>query len=321
MPEKALEPDVIETPEQTEEPEQQNGGRVLDLAIYEAHPGGAIRTNIDDIVESVESMLDELGTWDVVDEETYRAAKETRAHIRKTRNVIENERRRLKDLYEGPLRSFEAQVKRATGPLGIADLNFKKKITDYEARVASQRKEVLAQHYEELSPDFAALVPFDRFLDLRAPRGSRGNDFVWLRRATPEYKALSELEGTLLGVVKEWDALGARCSNPQELDTLHAYYAETLDVGLALTRYQEDREREETIRQQRVAEQEWLESQRQDQEKVNQSVQSSALAPERVFEWTVTLRATVSGARRLAEMLRGAGYTGHITKGQEVTEG
>lgn len=311
MPEQALEPDVIEAPEQTA------GGRVLDLAIYESQPGGAIRSNIDDIVASVESMLDELGTWDVVDEETYRAAKETRTQIRKTRTVIDNERRRLKDLYEGPLRAFEAQVKRATGPLGIADLNFKKKIDEYESRLAADRKKLLAERYEELSPDFANVVSFDKFLELRAPRGRRGDDFVWLRRTTPEYKALADLESVLLSVIKEWDALGTQCANMQELDQIRSYYTDTLDVGAALTRLKGDRDREELIRQQREAEQEWLERQRQGQMQTQPDPKPTQ-AVEKVFEWNVRFCATAGRAREAAQLLKQAGFTGRIIKGAEI---
>lgn len=342
MAEQAVEPDVIETPEPDPQ-EETGGGGSLALAVYEATPGSEIRSNIESIIEQVENLLAEVGDWDLDTPQHYRDMKATRTEIRKVKTAIENERKRLKDEYTRPLRAFEEQVKRATGPLDEADRRFKQKLDDYEAREAQERRRFLRDYYEELAPDFAELVPFDRFLELRGDRGGRGKkgDLIWLRRTVNEIKARDEMEAALAEVVKEWTALGAYCQNEDERVRIKSYYAESLDVAAALTRLKADRDREEEIRRQEEAEAKWraemaaqqaqAEAEREEAERSQQTladVQSSQSAPQPPAEppapaqpedeplqrWHVVLDAHIEATRSqviaLAQLLKANGLTG-----------
>lgn len=331
MTEQAVEPDVIETPESEETP---GGGETLALTIYEATPGGEIRSNIEGIIKQVQDLLSGLSAWDITNGELYQEAKRTRADIRKLQATIDGERKRLKDLYERPLRAFEDQVKRATGPLKEADKEFKAKLDEYEEREANRRREFLASYYYDLAPDFAELVPFDKFLELKGERGKRGGDFVWLRRSVNEIKARDEMEKALLHIVKEMDALGKNARDDDERVRLKSYYAEHLDVSEALTRLTEDRERQETIRRQEREEAEWRAQQAAmaaqaatQREEAEQPAPMAAYEPpqpepapqpqpeaEPVCKWHVVLDAHIEATRsrmvELAQLLKANGLTG-----------
>lgn len=329
----ALEPDAIEGPD-----ENNRGRDPLALAVYSATPGSTIQSNIEAITAKVEAMLADIGEWEINDDESYREAKRTRAEIRKAREAIDAERRRLKDLYEAPLREFEAQVKRATGPLTDADMRFKGRIDEYESRLTVKRRNFLRDHYEELAPDLAELVPFERFIHIRGTKGARG-DCVWLRRSMNEIKARDEMEAALLKVAKEWDAIGASCTSTEERTRVQSYYAESLDAGAALTRLKADREREETIKRQREEEAAWRARQAQSAQRPQETSQkptssnkpTNAQEPrsveparngavsEPVCIWRITLDVFRSGTRSqmvaIGKALKELGLTGgHITK-------
>lgn len=333
MTERAVEPDVIETPD---EQESKGGGGSLALAVYEAVPGSEIKTNIEAIIARVDQLLAEIGDWDLDSPQHYRDMKATRTEIRKVEAAIEGERKRLKDEYTRPLRAFEEQVKRATGPLKEADKRFKQKLDEYDERLAQKRREFLSDAYYDLAPDFTDLVPFEKFLDLRGERGARG-DLVWLRKSVNEIKARDDMERAVLAAVTEYDALAANCRDEDERIRIKSYYADTLDTATALTRLKADREREEEIRRQEEADAKWraemeaqrarADAEREEAERAQQTL-SEAQPPapepapeppaqpewESVHRWHIRLDAHIEATRSqvlaLAQILKDNGLTG-----------
>ncbi len=318
--EQALEPDSIEAPGIL------TGDRgSLALMVYSPEPGQAggltIRSNIDDLVVKIQRMLDAVGDWDVDDADSYRQAKHTRSDIRAAKALIEGERKRIKNLYEKPLRDFERAVKRATGPLDEADKRFKEKLEAYEANMQRARRSALAAHYAELAPDLAEIIPFERFLELRGERGARG-DLVWLRRTTDDYAAQQALEAALKAILADWTAIDAQATTPEDADRLRSYYAQTLDLGEAIRQLTADQEREGQIRAQREAEARWREEMERHSsiapapapEPEPEPAPTPLPEPEPVYSWHITLdahiKATRAQAREIASTFSKIGLRG-----------
>lgn len=253
---RALEPDAIEAPDAAPE-------RVpLELAVYEATPGGEIRTNIDAIVDRVRAMLADEGAWEIRSASEARDAKRARADVRKLRKRIDDERKRLKDLYEAPLREFEAQVRRATGPLDEMDRAYKAELDRWDAHVAAERMEALRAHYEEAAGELAELLDFDDLMARAAPRAKRGGGYEWVRPSFGEVRAMDELDRLLRRLASDWAALGdMEVADEAERDRLRAHWLRSLDLGLACSALVEDRRRERAIREQREADEAWRRSQ------------------------------------------------------------
>lgn len=349
MDEQIVEPDVVETPDEQDRGEgEQSQERpiTLALAVYEAKPGGDIRTNIEDIISSVQELLADNQVFDIKNADDLRCAKAMRADVRKARKAINDEAIRLTDLYERPLRDFKMKVKQATGPLDLTDQAFKDAIDAYDRQLQARRRQFLSDYYCELAPDIANLVPFERFLEIRGEKGARG-DVTWLRTSMGEMKARDAMEAELAKVAQDWSALGVEANGDKdELDHLHAIYSECLDYGETLKRRSLERQREEQIRQQREAEEAWMAQQAaqapsfddlpDDSPAPQQATQAPAPQPESqpepapapqpsapaAFKWHITLdtyiTATVDEAKALGALLKANGLTGgHITRVKE----
>lgn len=344
MAEQIIEPDVVETPddeqEQGEGVQQPAPAQTLALAVYEATPGGDIKTNIDDIIHGVQELLADNKAFDIQDAAGLRYAKAVRADIRKARKAINDQWIDIKDQYERPLRDFQIKVKQATGPLDLADTSFKEAIDAYGRRLQGERERFLADYYEDLAPDIAELVPFKRFIQIRGEKGARG-DVTWLRTSMGEIKARDAMEAELVKVAEEWTALGGEANGDQgELDRLRAIYAECLDYGETLKRRSMERQREQQIRKQREAEEAWkAQAQAQSGQQSETpppfddlpfTTPGEAPEPEpaptpepaQAIRWHVTLdsyiTATVDEAKALGALLKANGLTGgHITRVKE----
>lgn len=337
MDEQIVEPDVVETPDESERGEGERAPRApqtLALAVYDATPGGDIRTNIEDIIAGVQDLLADNRAFDIENADDLRCAKAMRADVRRARKAINDEYLRLKGLYERPLLEFQAKVRQATGPLDQTDQAFREAIDAYGRRLRDRRREFLADRYEELAPDIAALVPFDRFMELRGERGARG-DYTWLRASMGEIKASDAMEAELAKVAQDWTALGAEANGDRaELDHLRAIYSECLDYGETLKRRSLERQREDEIRRQRAEDEEWAAKMAGQAPAFDDLPEAGtggsgflpqpSFTPEApVLRWHVTLdayiEATLDEARALGALLKDNGLTGgHITRVKEA---
>lgn len=335
--ERAIEPDAIELAES--EAQAQAEAATLELAVYEATPGTAIRTNIDAIVSRVEALLADHGAWEIADSEGARAAKAARAEVRKVRKRIDDERLRLKDLYEAPLRAFEAEVKRATGPLDEADRAYKAALDEWERRRRAELMDHLREHYDDMAGELAELVPFERFVELKAPKAARGNALRWTQASVGFVKACDEMDAILRKLHDEWVSIDElKCEDEAERDRLRAYWCESLDFGEACSRIARERRQAAAIREQREAREAWEREQmtlaqaRPEPKSEPQPEPETTPAPQPQPEpepqartqaeqpapmWEVRVRATAAEVRRLAATLRDMGLHGTVRKIKE----
>jgi len=205
-----------------------------ELHIEKAEPGSAIVSNIEAVKVYVESQLEQIWAYDIHDDETYKQAKRERTYVRSLKSTIDNERKRIKNLYMAPLSEFEDKVKEVTSPIDKLDAAIKQKVSAYEAEWAAVRKAELKEFFEDLAPFLALpqegqdreLVPFDCIFDQK-----------WLNRSTREIQAQEEIANKV-STIADGEKAVRNMNLSHEVEALAAYF-ETLDIGAAVLRSQE----------------------------------------------------------------------------------
>lgn len=99
------------------------------------------------------------------DYETIKMGRACMADLNKLKAPIEAERKRVKKIYEAPLKEFEARVKAITVKIDGARANIKEQVDEADASFKAQRREMLAEEYEGCAGPIADIITFAAILD------------------------------------------------------------------------------------------------------------------------------------------------------------
>jgi hypothetical protein len=202
-----------------------------ELHIIKAVPGSDIVSNIAGLKTWVELQMMAYDVPNIKTEDDYQQAKRDRTSLRSMSAAIENERKRIKGIYEAPLKAFEASVKDVTAPIGNLDGRMKEAIDTYDEQVKDAKRAIIKQHYEDLAPAIAlplegqtaALVPYERIEDSK-----------WLNRSITDKAACDELDKIVDGIADdELTLAGLHLAHAAEAK---AEYFATLDLKAAIAR-------------------------------------------------------------------------------------
>jgi hypothetical protein len=211
-----------------------------ELKIIEAKPGTIVKSNIAAVKAWVDEQLKTYDVPNIENEDGYKQAKRDRTALRNMGKNVDNERKRVTDLYMAPVNAFRDQVKAITDPIDKLDGKMKVAINKYEDDQKAEKKQCLQTYYEDMAPDIAlpldgqdkALVPFERIF---APD--------WLNRGVPETAAQNEIEGIVGNLAESEKSLDAlKLEHPSEAK---AVFWATLDINAAIGRNRELVEAEE----------------------------------------------------------------------------
>lgn len=191
----------------------------LDVAIVEPQ----ISDNITALSAYVDEAIEPYIGWevDVSDRKRIAEAKKVIAELPKLKRCIEDERKRVKRLYEEPMKAWEARVREVTDRIENAYRGVKDQIDAAEDAAREHRRNLLASVYEEFAPALVPMVPFERILDN-----------AWLRLSVSEKKAEADMCDAVAQLAKDWEVLKAsnlRCGEETE-----AEFFRTLDLNAAL---------------------------------------------------------------------------------------
>jgi len=193
-----------------------------------------IVANFEAVRESLTASLATFQAWTPETEEEYKALKSDRADLRKLMKGIDDQRMRVKDAYERPLKAFEVSVKELLGPAKELEARMKEEVDGYELRWKEARKARLRDKYAEMAPyialplpgQAAPLVPIERFEEPR-----------WYLRGTAEKEAEDGLVGKVNAIAAGEAAVKAM-HLAHEQEALAVYWM-TLQVTAARERDQE----------------------------------------------------------------------------------
>ena len=195
-------------------------------------------SNVEAVKAWVDGELAKYGAFEIPDEDSYKTAKAQRASVRKLKIIVDSERKRVKKVYERPLKDFEAQVKTITEPIDKLDAEIKDQINQFDKKCQQNQYDQLAEYYSELSGILADSLSFDQLSSILDPGG------FWLRRSN-FIKAESEISVAVnkiahtLGVIDNME-----CSKEEKTD-LKADYLSCLDLVEATQRMQKRRDSRE----------------------------------------------------------------------------
>jgi hypothetical protein len=196
--------------------------------------------NIEQVSAYVVAVAERYQTFDIADEDCYRAAKGYRSDVRKVKVGIEAERKRVDAVYDTPRKEWDERVRKMLAPLTALDEGFKERLDAYDGEARERRTRALQEHYSDMAPAMVELVPYETL-------EAHGNG-KWTNRTTTEAQAFADLESVVSGVAADERTIDGLDMSDDERRQAKADYFATLDLGSAIRGLKERREREAAVR-------------------------------------------------------------------------
>lgn len=242
------------------------------------------------------------------DYETIKMGRACMADLNKLKAPIEAERKRVKKIYEAPLKEFESRVKAITSKIDNARAGIKEQVDEADASFKAQRREMLAEEYAGCAGPIADVIPFSAILEEK-----------WLNRSTNEVKAVNELYEKVETALKGYNTLQTKELNHK--DEVVKHYADTLNLISALELEDQLNERDRQMAEFKAAQEaaEAVKAERTAPEPAPEPEpvpdQPTAAAPP-VCRWSLAMEfeGTEDFAKHVASTLKGMGITGASIK-------
>lgn len=283
-----------------------------ELRITKAVPGSAIESNIGAVKAWVEEQLRTYSVPSIASEDDFRQAKRDRTALRKMGADVDNARKHVKQLYEAPLKEFEAAVKDITGPIKTLDAEMRTAIDDWDARKREKRRVELEAHYREFAPMLAEALPYERL-----------HDDKWLNPSGNLMSAIDELEAKAAkigGDLDQLDEMGTSMTLTHPVEA-KARYLETLDMGDALRYDAELARREQAVRDMEAEREAMRQEPEPEPAPIPEPVpQQQTTAPKAaIWQWMMHIdAATPAQCEEIGRFCGSIGVTGKFTRIGEV---
>ena len=272
----------------------------MELQIIQPQVPAVVWENFENLKAEITAKVSDYTTA-VYTAENIKEAKEDRASLNKLANALDDERKRVKAVYEAPIKAFEAQVKEITGIIKNASSSIDRQIKECEdAKKAEKRAQI-----EELfvSIGFQPFVKLEMIWDDK-----------WLNATVSMARIEEQMRQKMYQIGN--DVLAIRALPEFAFEAMEVY-KDTLDLpkaiaeGNRLADIARRKAEYEAEKAERVAKEQRLAEQIQNeivQPQMAESVQQSVLEPaaEPVKEWVAfKCLLSVEDAQALAEFFRG----------------
>lgn len=278
----------------------------MELQIFKQPEIGVIEWNFDELKKELSTSVETYRTIVYTsDDQIKNEAKPELAKLRKLNKALDDERRRVKNIYTQPIKDFEAQVKELTGIVNEAIVNIDEQVKGYEDRRKAEKLEQVKKAYEEVFADDESreLVSFETAFVERYL-----NATVSIRSILSEF---NELKRTVLADVDTIKGLDEYAFESLEV------YKRTLDLNAALRENKHLKEVAECRRQyqEAVNARREQEARQAEQQAAQQAAQMATEAPEspqetskaqayeKVYATTFKVTATRSALEKLQTFL------------------
>lgn len=172
-----------------------------------------LKTEIASVAETYKGL--------VVTEETIKDAKATRAKLNAFRTALEDERKRIKKLYQQPLVEFEGKVAELTKLIDVPILAIDDQLKAFEIAAKNEKKEQIEQYFKTAFGEYANVVPFDTIWNPR-----------WLNATYRIQDIWEEIDDAAIKVKGEIDTL--RSLNLEFEQAAFSVYLQTMSVAKAI---------------------------------------------------------------------------------------
>lgn len=188
--------------------------------------------------EEVGALLGKYGTHTIETQADYRDIKQSRTLLRKDIASIDQRRMDMTRAVEDAVARFRTGAADALEPLRRVEREYKRQLDEWDAGVIDRRRAAMREAYEDMAPALAdGLCPFDLVWDLRGP------GLKWRNRSTGEVRCMDDLAKVVEGIARDEGTIQALDMSPEERDACRAEYFRTLDLGAAVGRVRDERER------------------------------------------------------------------------------
>lgn len=178
-------------------------------------------------VPNYEELLDRLNSGMevyrdfVVTEDNIPEAKKVKANLNSLARQIEDERKRVKKIYEAPLKEFEAKAKTLSGTVKEVSDEIKLQLDRFEGDREAKKYKWCVEKWKEIGGETAILIEYTKI-----------HKQSWLNATTPVAKIEDEMQSALRQIRSNIEMI--RAMNVPEQERILGTYLRTLDINAAL---------------------------------------------------------------------------------------
>lgn len=167
----------------------------------------------------------------VVTEDAIKEAKDTRASLNKVTKAIDDERKRIKKLYCGPLEIFENQAKELTGLVTNIIGEIDAQVKYFEDLEKTGKRNQICEYFTELR---FHLVPLDKLFDEK-----------WLNKTVTEKQWKEQLSGKVEGIKADLAVIDKMADEDKE--SIKIFYLDCLNLNIAIQHQESKKERQRAL--------------------------------------------------------------------------
>ena len=189
--------------------------------------------NYEDLLSRLTEEMEAYRNYQVT-EDNIPEAKKVKANLNNLTKQIEDERKRVKKIYETPLKEFEAKAKTLSGMVKEVSDEIKVQLDKYENDRQVRKYAWCVDKWFQLGGETAKLIDYTK---IHKPS--------WVNASTPTAKIEEEMQSALRQITANIDMI--RAMNLPEGDGILGKYLTTLDINAALAERQRIAEEKEKV--------------------------------------------------------------------------
>ena len=244
----------------------------------------------------------------VVNEDTCKEIKKTRAELNKEFKELEALRKNIKARVLKPYEDFEKIYKEVTGYYGIADRELANRVTEVESSIKDEKEKEIKQYFEEYKKSL--LLEYDFITYEKAKLNITLS--VSLKKLKEEVKAFLDKINEDIKAIKQ----------TEHSNDLFFEYSKTLDIGRSiiivrerLKAIEEQKRQKERTEEKEKAQQEVIKKVEETVRNIQVALPSPTIEIEeekeeiKLFKINFTVTGTFEELKKLKEFLNNGGYT------------
>jgi hypothetical protein len=188
---------------------------------------GSIDINLAEIESNLKLKLADYEGLVISNEDEVAPAKKDIADLKKNITVIENERKRIKKIWNEPYEKFEADCKKLVALINDTIAPIQQQIDEFDVKRIADKKVHLNQLYSENIKDFADYLPFEGTLTAK-----------WQNKTFTDKDYLYDLSEKMVRVRSDLDVIKSLQSEI-ESELLKAYKDSGNNLSAAIKRNQQ----------------------------------------------------------------------------------
>lgn len=189
--------------------------------------------NYEELLDRLNSEMEVYRDF-VVTEDNIPEAKKVKANLNSLARQIEDERKRVKKIYEAPLKEFEAKAKTLSGTVKEVSDEIKFQLDRFEGVREAKKYIWCVEKWDEIGGETAKLIEYTKI-----------HKQSWLNATTPVARIEDEMQSALRQIRSNIEMI--RAMNVPEQERILGTYLRTLDINAALDERAKATEEQEKV--------------------------------------------------------------------------